>query len=296
MVQAQGFTMALTQHHSQEWIEKLFQSYVGATDLKLYFEQAERLHSDDTSINLSIHPIRFADDIFFSFETKNPALKEKLKKYEVNYNIFYHYADLVKAGYLKAHKKNAIEKNSLLIIGQTAKDKVLFDGERYLSLQDYEKELRELASKYEHIYFKPHPYAKNNKESIRFLKSLHPNFHTTYQNVYYLLANDHIEHLVGLNSSVLYEAKYFKKESTFLAKPYFDFASDQIGIYSDYFSSAFWADLLETPDKNITLPFKENRLRIALNDFWGYNEINANLILKEIIKSKIKYFLYRYVG
>ena len=288
--------MALMHKDSNIWIQKLFHTYLEKADLTLFFEQKEKLHPDQKTINLAIHPIRFADDIFFSFQTQNPFLQKKLKKYEVNYNIFYHHADLIKAGYLKANKKNKIEKNSLLIIGQTSTDQVLFDGEKYLSLQDYAKELSALASNYEQIYFKPHPYAKNNKQTIRFLKTIHPNVHTTYQNIYYLLSNDHIEHVVGLNSSVLYEAKYFRKKVTFLAKPYFDFTSQDIGIYADYFSSAFWSDLLETQDQNITLPFKENRLRIALNDFWGYNEITSKLILKDIIKSKIKYFLYRYIG
>ena len=278
------------------WVRKLFETFTNQSNIELYFEQKEMLQADKFALNLSIHPIRFADDIFFSFETKNPTLKERLKKYEVNYDLFYHYADILKASALKTNKKNKIKPNALLIIGQTATDKVLFDGEKYLSLQDCAKDLGALVSGYDHIYFKPHPYAKNNKQTIAFLKTLHPNFHTSYENIYHLLAHEHICHIAGLNSSVLYEAKYFRKKVTFLAPPYFDFTSQDIGIYADYFSSSFWSDLLEIPDQKNTLPFKENRLRIALNDFWGYNEITGERILANIIKSKIKYFLYRYRG
>ena len=61
------------------------------------------------------------------------------------------------------------------------------------------------------------------------------------------------------------------------------------------FNSSFWSDILEIEDTNISLPFAPNRLRKALNDFWGYNEISDEIVLKDIIKSKIKYLLYRYL-
>ncbi len=88
-----------------------------------------------------------------------------------------------------------------------------------------------------------------------------------YDNVYHLLSNEHILHVAALNSSVLYEAKYFRKEVTFLYKPTFDFENGDIGIYGDYWSSAFWV----------------------------YNEISDEIVVKDIIESKIKYLLSKYI-
>jgi len=42
-------------------------------------------------------------------------------------------------------------------------------------------------------------------------------------------------------------------------------------------------------------PQKSFRVRKSLNDFWGYNEISDEIILKEIIKSKVKYFMSKYI-
>ena len=72
-------------------------------------------------------------------------------------------------------------------------------------------------------------------------------------------------------------------------------ACKDIGIYGDYWSSAFWSDILDSEDTHISLPFVPNRLRKAINDFWGYNEISDEIILKDIFKSKIRYFLSRYI-
>lgn len=277
------------------WLRQLFSTYISSSNINIFFEAKEELKTEKKVLNLSVHPIRFADDIFFNFETNDKSLKEKLKKYEVNYDIFYHYADMVKATYLKTVKKDKIKENSLLLVGQTSMDKVVFNGEKYLSLIDFISDIKELGEKYNYIYFKPHPYSKDNKRTIKVLKQYLPNVSIIFDNIYHLMSNEKIKHIAGLNSSVLYEAKYFNKEVTFFYKPYFDFSSNDIGIYGNYFNSRFWADILDSEDKNIELSFMQNRLRKTLNDFWGYNEISDEIVLKDILKSKIKYLISKIV-
>lgn len=281
--------------NNNKWLNQLFSTFIKNSTTKLYFEETDRLKESTPILNLSIHPIRFSDDIFFNFQTNSESLKVKLKKYEVNYNLFYHHADIVKATYLKSAKTNSIKENSLLLIGQTEKDKVIFDGERHLSLLDYLPKIKELAAHYDAIYFKPHPYAKNSKSIHKTLKKELGDVEVIHDNVYHLLSNENILHVTALNSSVLYEAKYFRKEVTFLYKATFDFENEDIGIYGDYFNSSFWSDILDIEDTNISLPFVPNRLRKALNDFWGYNEISDEIILRDIFKSKVKYFFSKYI-
>lgn len=277
------------------WLQTFFYSFVKEGNIPLYFEEKERLKESQPVINLSIHPIRFADDIFFNFQTNDHKIQAKLKKYEVNYDMFYHYADIIKATVLKTTKKSPFPKSTLLLIGQTEKDKAIFDGERYLSLLDYIDAIKQLAKGYDLVCFKPHPYAKNNNQIYKNLKKNLPNLSITYENIYHLLANDSIKHIAGLNSSVLYEAHYFHKKVTFLYQNSFDFKKDDIGIYGEYFKSSFWADILDLQDTQITIPNSPSRLRKALNDFWGYNEISDAIVQKEILKSKIKSYLAKYL-
>lgn len=273
------------------WLKQLFSTFLSNSDVDIYFERKEKLKEKKQVINISIHPVRFADDIFFNFETNDNNLSKRLKKYEVDYNLFYHYADMVKATCLKSVKNAKIKENSLVLVGQTSMDRVVFDGEKYLSLIDFIKDIKELSSRYDHVYFKPHPYSKNNKKIIKILKKHIPNISTILDNIYHIMSNDRVKHIAGLNSSVLYEAKYFNKEVTFFYKPYFNFTTNDIGIYGDYFDSSFWSNILEIENKNIKFPFIQNRLRKILNDFWGYNEISDEILLKNIIKSKIKYLI-----
>ena len=277
------------------WLNVLFNNFIKNSDVEIYFEEKEKLKSNKKVLNFSIHPLRFADDIFFNIETNNDEIRKKLKNYEVNYNKFYYHADLVKATYLKNVKKEKYKSNSLIIVGQTEKDKVLFDGNKHLSLLDFKEELINISKRYDNVYFKPHPYAKNSKYIFKELKKELKNVNIVYDNIYHLLSSENIKSVVGLNSSVLYEAEYFKKEVNFLYKPYFNFNNKDIGIDSDYFNTSFWSDILDIKDENVTLKYSPNRLRKLINDFWGYNEINDEIVLKDILKSKVKYFLNRYI-
>ncbi len=284
----------------ERWLQSLFHGYLTHTpdhlDIGFELDVPERRQSDRSALSLSIHPLRFADDIFFSFRTNDDALAKRLRRYEVNYDLFYAYADLARATYLKTVKKNGIlAENALLLVGQTERDRVIFDGERYLSLIDFVEQIASIAAQYDAVYFKPHPYARNSRTVFRMLKRRLGKVEITHDNIYHLLSNDRLGHVAGLNSSVLYETEYFRKGVTFFHKQSFDFDTKDIGIYGDYWNASFWADLFGTEARGVSLPFVPNRLRKALNDFWGYNEISDEIILKDIVKSKVKFFLSRYI-
>ncbi|NQY43197.1 MAG: hypothetical protein HRT87_07645, partial [Legionellales bacterium] len=115
-------------------VNQLFHNFIGDHNVIICFEEKEMLTRNEKVINLSINPIRFADDIFFNFETNCRSINNNLKKYEVNYDIFFSYADFIKATFAKNTLNSKIKNDSLLIIGQTEKDKVVFDGKNYLTL------------------------------------------------------------------------------------------------------------------------------------------------------------------
>ena len=113
-----------------------------------------------------------------------------------------------------------------------------------------------------------------------------------HDNIYYLLANEGVQHVVALNSSVLYETVYFDKKTTFLFNP--TFTDRQVGIYGDYLNGAFWSDILSstlrTVPSTLELPFQSSRLRKALNDFGDITK--SAMELYDIVFSKISLKIY----
>lgn len=248
-------------------------------------------------LDLRIHPIRFLDDIFFSFETNSDAISRKLQKYTYDETVAYLHANLITAAAIKAKKNHIVKQNSLLLVGQTERDQVVFNGDKHLSLLDYIKEIKAYASIYNHIYFKPHPYAKNNRYLLHKLGKQLGKIESVHDNIYYLLSDPQIKHIIGLNSSVLYEAHFFGKKRTFLYQP--TFTKKQIGIYGNYFENEFWYDILSpvlpVQVSTSSISFQPNRMRKALNDFWGYSEISNDIVFMDILKIKFKRFFSRYV-
>lgn len=267
-------------------------------ELVIGFELTEALKTqcDDQKIawfDLRIAPVRYLDDIYFIFETSHDEVYRRLQQYRIDDTLFRYHADLVKATVIKQKKSRIVPDDTLLLVGQTERDHVVFDGERYLTLADKTSDLAKIARRYDHVWFKPHPYANNTRYLTRELRRNIGKVTVTRANIYHLLANDGIAHVAGLNSSVLYEADHFGKETTFLHTP--TFTQAQVGIYGDYFDAAFWADVLSpifpTQPSELRLPFVPSRLRKTINDFWGYNAVADEIIMTDILKDKIKNLL-----
>lgn len=259
---------------------------------ELYDEQKELLRKKKILfIDLRIHPVRFLEDILLSFEASDTILNERVESFTLKEESFFLHAGIVSAGLSRKHK--AFTKETLLIIGQTEKDKVLFDGVGYKTLSDYKSTLISLSKNYESVLYKPHPYAKNAKEVIKELKHFLPSLEVSYENGYALLSDENVTHAVGLNSSLLYEAPYFGVESTFLYQKPFDF-SKQKALGHLCLTPSFWQELFSLEERDeVTLGFVPNRLRNSLHDFWGYSEVMQEAMLKDLLKVKFRRMLSR---
>ncbi len=113
----------------------------------------------------------------------------------------------------------------------------------------------------------------------------------TSDNLYRMLAQAEITAMLTVNSSAAYEAPYFGKHVRTLAPlpvrivwrgdPYE--ATDYASLDQQVFSSDFWRAVL-APHTSVTaydgarLPAKPNRLRIAHDNFWNFQEIDTDRV------------------
>jgi len=241
-------------------------------------------------LSLVIHPLRYMDDIFFAFQTNSHAMLRTLKAHEVNPELCQVHANMVRATVLKSKKRSLLPPDTLLLVGQTEHDMVVYDGKSYLSLIDFVDIIIPIAAAHQHVVFKPHPYARNSRMMHRQLRMRLGNVHITRDNIYHLLSQPTLSHVCALNSSVLYEAEMFMKTTTFLYKP--PFSRTTIGIYDAWLLGSFWSTLLSphiaTVSSDIALPFRPDRLRIALNDFWSHGEISGKIVIMDLLKSSLR--------
>ena len=236
-------------------------------------------------IDMNVHPVRFLDDNFWGMKTNSKQIFDRLKTVQVDEEVFYIYAGMHRANFAQAPL--GIAQNSALFAGQTNIDKSLYSNGKFLSIFDFKDKIMDLGEKYDRVYYKPHPYNRDLSKILEFLGQF-PFVETINENIYKILSSDYLSNICALTSGSLYEAKYFGKESEFLAPPYlhFDYSKDctfgedtTLSIYDEFMYPHFWAEVLQNivpvnKCKKILLPQRANRIRAAFNDYWSATELD----------------------
>ena len=247
-------------------------------------------------INFCFHPYKLMDDIYFLVNTNNQEVYEKINKYKLPNEVMQFRAIYWKERINRtASMAKKLKKNSCLFVGQSLKDRSVFDGEKFLSILDFKERLKELARKYSAIYYVPHPYAEYDESIEKYLEHADYIYKISDVPTYHLLASDNIRKVVSLSSSVLYEAEFFGKEIEYLFRPLFDIDSDFgenafISIYRDYFCPSFWEDICSTVLETIPSPKMNfcgesaNFIRDLLNNYHGYIFLEKNKLLERRIE------------
>ncbi len=267
-----------------------------ADALVVSFELAECLkhaltHLRIPFVDFSLHPVRFLPDVFFAVQTNHPGMFEALRPYHLDAACFYDWADLLAASAVKMPPPR-IPDGSTLLIGQTGVDRSLIHHGRLHDLGDFGPALRALGQDRGALLFKPHPY---NPGDFGLFASGLPFRATRWvtENTYLLLADDRLRQVVGINSSVLAEARYFGKDTTALLPFPADIADtaaaarpgQYFSVYDACFDADFWRDIL-APVMPVSAPtgatFRRppNALRLSLRNFWGFNEMTTDFLVQ----------------
>lgn len=208
-------------------------------------------------VDVWLHPIRFLDDNFYAYYSSDMNIRKQLSHYNLSEDTYYLYADKLKIqsymGWDKFH--NAIDKvlidNSCLFVGQTLTDKAVCRDGTMLTVLNFEEEFTRLTKEFDHVYFSPHPMIKGDYSSqIEFLKQF-DNVSIIREPGYKLLCSDKIKKVVAISSSMVYEARFFNKETEFFYRPIVPISTNggedgnYISIFNKLHSSSFWADILK---------------------------------------------------
>ncbi|MDX4069415.1 hypothetical protein [Aliarcobacter skirrowii] len=247
-------------------------------------------------IDIWLSPIRFYKDILFEFYSNEKDIYKRIQTFNFDDKKLFK-----RVKKLKIHSKLfldeiTLEENSCLIIGQMLQDKSIMKDGRFLTLLDFMDHLKNISEQYSNLYLLKHPYLKDedfdyiSKELIRNIKNIKL---IKGINTYQLLMKKEIKHIIGISSSVLVEAKYFKKEIEFLYKPII--SEKYVRVYKDLFSSNFWKKILDIK-KEIEFKYlvDDNFFRLRYNLIYSYDIFMKNeLNRKEDHKSFIK--LYNFI-
>jgi hypothetical protein len=242
-------------------------------------------------VDVVIHPARFLPDVFFAIQTNRAEIFHAMQAHDMPGASVRDWADLLSASAVRLPQP-AMPRDTALLIGQTNVDRSLISAGVLQNFGHHAEKLRSLLQSRDQILFKPHPY-NQTPFGLYDIGLPHRALHWTSTNVYALLAQENVDQVIGISSSVLIEAGFFGKQAIMLGKSPFDFAEgsrephpgQHLSIYDACFETDFWRDAL-APVLPVTrrcgTRFRRppNTLRLSLRNFWGYNEITTDFLVE----------------
>lgn len=240
-------------------------------------------------LDLRIHPVRFLDDLLFAARVSVTETTDALLRMAVpEGNVF------AAAGLLEAMCRYttdcALPERTLLVVGQRTMDSSQIVDGTFFDARVRAPEVAAICASHQAVLLKPHPYGGTH--SLLLAVAGAPNaIGATNDNVYRMLTQPQVTSVLTVNSSVAYEAGYFGKRVHTLAPLQMRIAwhgekceaDTYASIDDQVFCADFWRVVLGPhtkvgPCDGARLPPKPNRLRIARDAFWNFQEVDTNRI------------------
>jgi hypothetical protein len=241
-------------------------------------------------VDLRLHPVRFLDDLLFAAraccaETQAAMLALAVSESEV----------LATAGLREALcryiSEARVPDDTLLVIGQRRFDSTQIAGGDFFNAHRHAGAVHEVCAGYAGVALKPHPL--DRQHSLLEVAAGAPTrvLGVINDNAYRMMALPQIAAVLTVNSSVAYEAPYFGKRVHTLAPLPIRLAwggeaadakahvsLDDVVLTPDFWRAVLAPHVSVSPPDGMRLRPKPNRLRIALDSFWNFQEIDTDRI------------------
>jgi hypothetical protein len=237
-----------------------------------------------------VHPVRFLDDLLFAVrsgtaETQAALLPMSVAESEV----------IITAGLREAMcqliSEAAVPPDTLIVAGQRPMDSSQIVRGRFFDALPHATEIAGICARYSAILLKPHPLP-DQVHSLLLVAAQQPNVRGVIaDNLYRMLALPQVSAILTVNSSIAYEAGYFGKVVHALAPlplhlawrdDRLDLAAyaslDDRVLTADFWRVALGPHIAVTRQDGVRLAPKPNRLRISLDSFWNYQQIDSDRI------------------
>jgi hypothetical protein len=241
-------------------------------------------------VDLRLHPVRFLDDLLFAVRTSVPETQADLLSVAVQESEVFATAGLREA-MCRFISEARVPDNTLLVAGQRRFDSTQIVGGTFFDAFPRAAEIHAICARYPAVVLKPHPLDRHH--SLLEVAAAAPTrvIGVIDDNVYRMLSLPQIGAVLTVNSGLAYEAPYFGKHVHALAplpirlgwRGAAPDAGCHVSLDDFVLTPDFWRMVLAphvpvTAADGMRLRPKPNRLRIALDSFWNFQEIDTDRV------------------
>lgn len=241
-------------------------------------------------VDVRIHPVRFLDDLLFGVRAAEPQTQAALLDMAVPEAEVVATAGLREA-MCRYISDACVPENTLLVAGQRRFDSTQIADGRFFDALDHAASVQALCTRYGQVVLKPHPLDRYHSLLVAAAGGQGRVLGVIEDNIYRLLSLPQIAGVLTVNSGVAQEATYFGKQVHTLLPPAMTPAwrgaavapgahasLDEVVLTPDFWRVVMAPHLPVTKPDGMRLRAKPNRLRIALDSFWNYQEIDTNRV------------------
>jgi hypothetical protein len=241
-------------------------------------------------LDIRLHPVRFLDDLIFAVRAADAETQAGLLEQALPESLA-----IVTAGLREAMGQfisdATVPDDTLLVVGQRPLDATQIVGDRFFDAADHRAEIERVCAAHRAVLLKPHPTGEAHSLLLAAAGARANVLGTTSDNLYRLLALPQVTALLTVNSSAGVEAGYFGKRVHMLAPAPLRLAwqtdepdaAAHASLDDRILCPDFWRLVLApyarvTARDGMRLPAKPNRLRIALDSFWNFQQVDTDRI------------------
>lgn len=222
-------------------------------------------------IDFNFHPLRFLNDLLFGVKTN--IVDKIADTFLIHINEIENAAARFKAKHITGGLSKEGDKRIALLIGQTPVDASLIHNGKIVSFKDFDAGIISLRDEYDEVWLKPHPCQSDDELMQAYLRL--EKFKLVGDNIYDLLSHPNVSCVLGISSSVLYEAKYFGKHSqsfiplSYEHTPIYGLAPNMNSFWAFLFGNGSYDSYFSFEDK-IQMISSQSTLRKTRGVYWGY--------------------------
>jgi hypothetical protein len=241
-------------------------------------------------LDLRLHPVRFLDDLLFAARASHAETQAALLEMAVSESEV-----LITAGLREAMGQfisaASVPDDTLIVLGQRPTDSSQIVAGGFFDAMPRRAEIQAICAHHAAVVLKPHPHEATHSLLVAAAGAQANVLGVIADNIYRMLSLPEVTAVLTVNSSIAYEAGYFGKQVYTLAPlplrlGWRGMAADaacHVSLDDRVLSVDFWRTVLAphaavTGHDGVLLAPKPNRLRIALDSFWNYQEIDTDRI------------------
>jgi hypothetical protein len=231
-------------------------------------------------LGVSVHPLRFADDLLLTCSSNDPGICERLRVYgrtmQWQHAQWCAYADKIRVSQCHASgPREGIRPDGevLIFLAQASYDASLIVDGSFFDLPNSQGRLNGLAQG-KALYLKPHPYDPDSALAKQW-KGMFPHSQVLDENWYEALAQYRAASYVPVSSGAGYEARLAGRPVTCLSPhahgPEGAWWNTRYTIGSEIWDTSFWPAVLtgDGMPNQVYASLEPDRLRRLINQWWS---------------------------